>query len=91
MSHSVARARPGQQSWLTFRQALGLGANVRADRFVPDGERRRSRETGDEAVAIPFLKRFTVFNAAQCDGLPEDLVTVPPPIPEGLIMPDVEA
>ena len=88
------------QSWLTFRQALGLGGNVRkgergttvvyADRFVPDDERRRSRETGDEAVAIPFLKRFTVFNAAQCDGLPEDLVTVPPPIPEGLIMPDVE-
>ena len=88
------------QSWLTFRQALGLGGNVRkgergtivvyADRFVPDDERRRSRETGDEAVAIPFLKRFTVFNAAQCEGLPEDLVTVPPPVPEGLIMPDVE-
>ena len=45
------------QSWLTFRQALGLGGNVRkgergttvvyADRFVPDDERRRSRETGD--------------------------------------------
>ena len=63
------------QSWLTFRQALDLGGNVRkgergttvvyADRFVPDDERRRSRETGDEAVAIPFLKRFTVFNAAR--------------------------
>jgi antirestriction protein ArdC len=89
------------QSWLTFRQALGLGGNVRkgergttvvyADRFVPDDERRRSRETGDEAVAIPFLKRFTVFNVAQCEALPEDLVTVPPPVPEGLIMPDVEA
>jgi antirestriction protein ArdC len=89
------------QSWLTFRQALGLGGNVRkgergttvvyADRFVPDDERRRSRETGDEAVAIPFLKRFTVFNAAQCDGLPDDLVAVPPPVPEGLIMPEVEA
>jgi antirestriction protein ArdC len=89
------------QSWLTFRQALGLGGNVRkgergttvvyADRFVPDDERRRSRETGDEAIAIPFLKRFTVFNAAQCDGLPDDLVAVPPPLPEGLIIPDVEA
>jgi antirestriction protein ArdC len=89
------------QSWLTFRQALGLGGNVRkgergttvvyADRFVPDEERCRCRETGDEAVAIPFLKRFTVFNAAQCEGLPEDLLTVPPPVPEGLIMPDVEA
>jgi antirestriction protein ArdC len=88
------------QNWLTFRQALGVGGNVRkgergttvvyADRFVPDDERRRSRETGDEAIAIPFLKRFTVFNAAQCEGLPEDLITVPPPVPEGFIMPDVE-
>jgi antirestriction protein ArdC len=89
------------QSWLTFRQALGLGGNVRkgergttlvyADRFVPDDERRRSRETGDEAVAIPFLKRFTVFNAAQCDGLLDDLVAVPLPFPERLIIPEVEA
>ena len=44
---------PGQ-SWLTFRQALGLGGNVRkgergttvvyADRFIPDEERARARE-----------------------------------------------
>jgi hypothetical protein len=89
------------QSWLTFRQALGLGGNVRkgergttvvyADRFIPDGERRRSREMGEEAVAIPFLKRFAVFNTAQCDGLPDGLVAVPPPVPEGLIVPEVEA
>ena len=89
------------QSWLTFRQALGLGGHVRkgergttvvyADQFVPGDERRRSRETGDEAVAIPFLKQFTVFNAAQCDGLPDDLVSVAPPAPEGLIIPEVEA
>ena len=64
---------------------------VYADRFVPDDERRRCHETGDKAVAIPFLKRFTVFNVAQCECLAEDLVTVPPPIPKGLIMPDVEA
>ncbi|MYZ47884.1 ArdC family protein [Propylenella binzhouense] len=89
------------QSWLTFRQALSLGGNVRkgergtivvyADRFVPDDERRRARETGEEAEAIPFLKRFTVFSTDQCEGLPEDLVTAPPPVPEGLILPEVEA
>ena len=71
----IERGYPAQ-SWLTFRQALSLGGNVRknergttivyADRFVPEDERRRSRETGEEAQAIPFLKRFTVFNAAQC-------------------------
>ena len=76
------------QSWLTFRQALGLGGHVRkgergttvvyADRFVPDDERRRAAEAGDEAQAIPFLKRFTVFNTDQCEGLPEDVASVAP-------------
>lgn len=89
------------QGWLTFRQALSLGGNVRksergttvvyADRFTPEDEKRRARETGDEAHAIPFLKRYTVFNVAQCDGLPADIATVAPPPPPGLIEPRVEA
>jgi antirestriction protein ArdC len=47
------------QGWITFRQALGLGGHVRrgehgttvvcADRFVPDDEKKRAEETGDEA------------------------------------------
>ena len=89
------------QSWITFRQALSLGGNVRkgehgttiiyADRFIPDDEKKRARETGEEAHAIPFLKRFTVFNVAQCEGLPENLAaTALPPQPE-LIEPKVEA
>ena len=91
---------PGQ-SWCTFRQALSLGGNVRkgergttvvyADRFIPDDEKKRARETGEEAQAIPFLKRFTVFNTAQCEGRPNDVaVTTPPPLP-GLIEPRVES
>lgn len=89
------------QGWLTFRQALGLGGNVRkgehgttvayADRFIPDDEKKRARETGEEAQAIPFLKRFTVFNLAQCEGLPENLVVAAPPPEPGLIAPKVEA
>jgi len=89
------------QSWLTFRQALALGGNVRrgehgttvvfADRFVPDDEKRRARETGEEAAAIPFLKRFTVFNTAQCEGLAEDLAILAPSPPPCLIEPQVEA
>ncbi|MCR8493014.1 ArdC family protein [Brucella anthropi] len=91
---------PGQ-SWLTFRQALSLGGHVRkgergitvvyADRFTPEDEKRRARESGEDAQAIPFLKRFTVFNAAQCDGLPEEIAAVAPPPPPGLIEPRVEA
>jgi antirestriction protein ArdC len=89
------------QSWLTFRQALGLGGNVRkgergttvvyADRFTPEDERRRAEETGDTPGVIPFLKRFTVFNTDQCDGLPADVSSAAPPPPEGLIVPQVEA
>lgn len=89
------------QSWLTFRQALALGGHVRkgergttvvyADRFVPADERRRARETGEEAQAVPFLKRFTVFNTDQCDGLSADIATTAPmPLP-GMIEPQVEA
>jgi antirestriction protein ArdC len=88
------------QSWLTFRQALGLGGHVRkgekgttvvyADRFVPNEERRRAERDGDEPEAIPFLKRFTVFNTDQCEDLPADLATTPPPVPEGLILPQAE-
>src|SRR5262245_38332783 len=46
------------QTWLTFKQALGLGGNVRkgergtavvyADRFVPDDVRHRAYERGEE-------------------------------------------
>ena len=89
------------QGWLTFRQALGLGGNVRkgehgttvvyADSFIPDDEKKRAQETGEEAQTIPFLKRFTVFNLAQCEGLPEDLVVATPPPEPGLIEPRVEA
>jgi antirestriction protein ArdC len=64
---------------------------VYADRFVPAEEKRRAHETGEEAQAVPFLKRFTVFNSDQCDGLPADIATtVPPPLP-GMIEPTVEA
>ncbi|MET4016658.1 antirestriction protein ArdC [Bradyrhizobium sp. S3.2.12] len=89
------------QSWLTFRQALLLGGHVRkgergttvvyADRFVPVDEKRRAHETGEEAQPVPFLKRFTVFNLDQCDGLASDIVTAAPPPPPGMIEPTVDA
>ena len=89
------------QSWLTFRQALSLGGNVRkgergttvvyADRFTPEEERRRAERDGSEPGAIAFLKRFTVFNADQCEGLPDDIAIAAPPSPEGLILPQAEA
>ena len=88
------------QSWLTFRQALEAGGCVRkgehgstvvyADRFTPEAERERASRDGDDAKAIPFLKRFTVFNVAQCEGLRADIAANPAPLPEREIVPVAE-
>ncbi len=89
--------RPG---WLTFRQAIAAGGNVRkgehgtqvvyADRFTPETEKERARESGGEARSIAFLKRFTVFNVAQCEGLPDDIMPQPVALPEREILPVAE-
>ncbi|PJI87181.1 DUF1738 domain-containing protein [Sphingomonas koreensis] len=103
------------QSWLTFRQALEAGGNVRkgahgvtvfyADRFTPQGEKQRGAEAGERERemgslrgsdpsaprTVPFLKRFTVFNVAQCEGLREGLAADPAPLPEREIVPVAEA
>lgn len=96
----VERGYSGQ-NWLTFRQALSLGGNVRkgehgttivhADRFIPKNEKERAREEDTEPQAVPFLKRFTVFNVAQCEGLPEHFYGQPEPLPEREIVPQAEA
>jgi antirestriction protein ArdC len=89
------------QQWLTFRQALAAGGNVRkgergtticyADRFIPRDERQRAAETGEEPAAIPFLKRFTVFNVDQCECLPETAVNAQPALHEAEIVPAAES
>jgi len=88
------------QGWLTFRQARDAGGCVRkgehgvtvvyADRFTPETEKERARAAGDEARAVPFLKRFTVFNLAQCEGLQSGLAPDPEPLPEREIVPVAE-
>ncbi len=96
----IGKAYPSRR-WLTFRQALDLGGAVRkgergttvvyADRFIPEAERERARKDGGDLEAIPFLKRFTVFNVAQCDGLPERAVPSTAPVREREIVPRAEA
>ncbi|QNA83760.1 DUF1738 domain-containing protein [Sphingomonas sp. So64.6b] len=88
------------QGWLTFRQALEAGGSVRkgergttvvyADRFTPETEKARAVERGEDAKSIAFLKRFTVFNVAQCDELRADLAPEPAPLPEREIVPVAE-
>lgn len=96
---AVAERGFTSQNWLTFRQALKLNAHVRkgekgttvvfADRFIP--YRERAAETGDEPEAIPFLKRFIVFNADQCEGLPAEIAPPPVTLDDQLILPQAEA
>ncbi|QJU60285.1 DUF1738 domain-containing protein [Sphingomonas sp. AP4-R1] len=97
---AVIAHRFPSQSWLTFRQAQEAGGCVRkgehgqcvvyADRFTPEAEKERAARDGDDARAVSFLKRFTVFNVAQCDGLRSDLAGDPAPLPEREIIPIAE-
>jgi antirestriction protein ArdC len=63
--------------WLTFKQALELGGNVRKGEtgelvvFAGSITRSDTDDKGEETEReIPFLKGYTVFNAEQCDNLP---------------------
>jgi antirestriction protein ArdC len=65
--------------FLTFKQALDLGGNVRKGEhgtkvyFVKQLEvRDRKAAEGDGATrTIPMMREYTVFNVAQCEKLPE--------------------
>lgn len=98
---TVIRRGFGTQSWLTFRQALSAGGSVRkgergttvvyASRFTPGEGQTVEPARSDSRVAIPFLKRFTVFNTDQCDGLPETLSEPLPPVPGDTMPPSIDA
>ena len=73
--------------WMTFKQALDLGAHVRKGEkgsLVVYADRIRRTEvdenTGEEAEReIPFLKGYTVFNVEQVEGLPPHFYAVAEP------------
>ena len=77
----------GSQRWLTYKQAEKAGGHVRrgekgtvicyADRFTPRDEAEKARGEDREARTVAFLKRFTVFNVDQCEGLSEELTSIP--------------
>jgi antirestriction protein ArdC len=72
-----------RNQWLTFKQAIAIGGAVRkgekgttavyADSFVPKKEQEAASQRDGEPRRVAFLKRFTLFNIAQCDGLPAEL------------------
>lgn len=77
-------------TWMTFRQALALGAHVRKGEtgstvvYANTITRPAEDATSDDDVRqIPFLKVYTVFNVEQIEGL-----DLPPAAPEPEINPD---
>ena len=64
--------------WLTYQQAKQLGGQVKKGQtgfsvvYASTFKKRVDDESSEESEReIPFLKQYTVFNAEQCDGLPD--------------------
>ena len=68
--------------YLTFKQALELGGNVRKGEhghtvfFVKRLEvADKDSDEGDTKI-VPMMRAYTVFNVNQCDGLPDRVMTL---------------
>jgi antirestriction protein ArdC len=77
--------------WLTFQQASKLGGRIRRGesgtrivffKLLDRDDLAASAPPSAARKVIPLLRSFTVFNAAQADGLPASL-TAQEPAPEG--------
>jgi len=67
--------------WLTYKQAGELGGHVRkGERSCPVVFWKRlqvdSPSEPDGKKSIPFLRYYSVFNVAQCEGIPADKIPV---------------
>ena len=71
--------------FLTYKQAQAAGGNVRAGEkghrvffvkpYIAKGTDKVTGEETEQRGAI--MKAYTVFNVAQCDGLPDSIITGP--------------
>jgi antirestriction protein ArdC len=64
--------------WLTYQQAGSLGGHVKKGEhgsivvYASTFKKKEADDGGDEVERdIPFLKQYIVFNAEQCEGLPD--------------------
>ena len=68
--------------FLTFKQAIEAGGNVRKGEhgtkviFVKQLQIRDGDGEETETRLIPMLQEYTVFNCAQCEGLPDRVLTL---------------
>ena len=71
--------------FLTFKQALELGGNVRKGEhgtkvyFVKQLQvRDQGADDGSSTRLIPMMREYTVFNVDQCENLPDSIITGKP-------------
>jgi antirestriction protein ArdC len=69
-----------------------------ADKFIPKRDQNADADGGDssspderDGEAVPFLRRYTVFNVAQCDNLPDHCFAPAPVLPQREVVPRAEA
>jgi antirestriction protein ArdC len=68
--------------YLTFKQALELGGNVRKGMhgytvfFVKQLQVRDKDGDDSDAKIVPMMRAYTVFNLDQCEGLPDRVLTL---------------
>lgn len=90
----LASMRYGSPFWLTFKQAQEMGGHVRkGEKACPvvfwkwfdaadedSGEASAGRASGaaGQSKRIPLLRYYSVFNVAQCEGIPADKVPALP-------------
>jgi antirestriction protein ArdC len=74
MARTAGYATP---RFLTFKQALELGGNVRKGErgtkvYLVKQLQVRDKSTNDDAASrvVPMMREFTVFNVDQCENLP---------------------
>ena len=71
--------------WLTYKQAQALGGHVRkGEKSAPVvfwSTVERLDEGADKPERVPFIRYYSAFNVAQCDGLPAEIVTAADVIP----------
>src|SRR5262245_46646599 len=95
---SSSTAFPGRPGSPSSRRWGSAGTCARASAAPPSSMPTASSPTtcatapmsGARNRAIPFLKRFTVFNAEQCEGLPDSIGALPTPVDTSLILPQAE-
>jgi antirestriction protein ArdC len=78
--HAALSKEYPSQGWMTFKQAQGLGATVRAGEkgtHVVFTKKLTVKEEGDEEKQIAMLRSYAVFNIAQIDGLAVEAPALP--------------